>query len=139
MSIFMITASVARPYSTLQSKDTCLMKSTLDAHLDYIYTQSHPKLHTAVKEIETLCETEECLMKATSNAHDTMVTLMTHSTTSLLHPNQKICVQRLSLFLSMTFLLSLQCFDPSKANFVENLYKSLIDLPLISMTKNSRL
>ncbi|CAN7095968.1 unnamed protein product [Brassica rapa subsp. narinosa] len=76
---FMITASVARPYSTLQSKDTetekkcetneCVMKSTLDAHLDYIYTQSHPKLHTVVKEIETLCETEECLMKATSNAH----------------------------------------------------------------------
>ncbi|KAF8083358.1 hypothetical protein N665_0778s0011 [Sinapis alba] len=74
---FMITASVARPDSTLHSKYTetekkcetneCLMKSTLDAHIDYIYTQSPPpKLHT---EIETLCETEECLMKATSNAH----------------------------------------------------------------------
>ncbi|KAF3572631.1 hypothetical protein F2Q69_00062790 [Brassica cretica] len=59
----------------------CLIKSTLDAHLDYIYTQSPPpKLHTVVKkltkfifnylkEIETLCETEECLMKATSSAH----------------------------------------------------------------------
>ncbi|CAF2114151.1 unnamed protein product [Brassica oleracea var. botrytis] len=77
---FMITASVARPYSTLQSNDTetekkcetneCLIKSTLDAHLDYIYTQSPPpKLHTVVKEIGTLCETEECLMKATSSAH----------------------------------------------------------------------
>ncbi|WZZ82839.1 hypothetical protein YC2023_103411 [Brassica napus] len=70
-----------------------------------------------------------------------MVTSMTHST-----HERSCCIQirryaykRLSLFLPMAFLLSLQCFDPSKANFVENLYKSLIDLPLISMPRNSRL
>ncbi|KAG2259191.1 hypothetical protein Bca52824_078485 [Brassica carinata] len=71
-----------------------------------------------------------------------MVTPMTHST-----HERSCCIQirryaykRLSLFLPMmAFLLSLQCVDPSKANFVENLYKSLIDLPLISMTRNSRL
>ncbi|KAJ4890759.1 growth factor [Raphanus sativus] len=76
---FMMTASVARPDRTLQSKDTgtekncetndCLMKSTLDAHLDYIYTQSPPRKLNTVKETETLCETEECLMETTSNAH----------------------------------------------------------------------
>ncbi|KAG7567349.1 Phytosulfokine [Arabidopsis thaliana x Arabidopsis arenosa] len=76
---FMVIASVARPDSTLQSKSTemeknceteeCLMKTTSDAHLDYIYTQNPPPIPHASKEMETKCETEECLMKTTSDAH----------------------------------------------------------------------
>ncbi|KFK32780.1 hypothetical protein AALP_AA6G287600 [Arabis alpina] len=76
---FMVFTSVARPDSTLQSKSTemekkceseeCLMKTTSDAHLDYIYTQLSPPKPYALKEMEKKCETEECLMKSTSDAH----------------------------------------------------------------------
>ncbi|XP_024014171.1 uncharacterized protein LOC18021810 isoform X2 [Eutrema salsugineum] len=72
---FMVITSLARPDSTLQSKSTkcetqeCLMKSTSDAHLDYIYTQQSPPKPHALKEMEKKCETEECLMKTTSDAH----------------------------------------------------------------------
>ncbi|XP_010429227.1 PREDICTED: phytosulfokines-like [Camelina sativa] len=76
---FMVIASVARPDSTLQNKsiemekkcetEKCLMKSTLDAHLDYIYTQPTPPKPHAANEMEKKCETEDCLMKTTSDAH----------------------------------------------------------------------
>ncbi|AEC07379.1 growth factor [Arabidopsis thaliana] len=81
-----VLASVARPDSTLQSKSTeiekncetdeCLMKTTSDAHLDYIYTQNPPP--RAPKEMETKCETEECLMKTTSDAHLDYIYTQTH-------------------------------------------------------------
>ncbi|CAA7027840.1 unnamed protein product [Microthlaspi erraticum] len=71
---FMVVSSVARPDSTLQRKsaetekkcetEECLMKSTSDAHLDYIYTQ-----HSPPTEMKKKCDTEECLMKTTSDAH----------------------------------------------------------------------
>ncbi|KAL0733705.1 hypothetical protein Bca4012_009915 [Brassica carinata] len=51
--------------------EECLMKSTSDTHLDYIYIMwppSPPKQH-GVKEGDEKCETEECLMKTTSDAH----------------------------------------------------------------------
>ncbi|KAL1189348.1 hypothetical protein V5N11_002568 [Cardamine amara subsp. amara] len=74
---FMVITSVARPDSTLQSKptemekkcetDECLMKTTSEAHLDYIYTQNPPPKPHAVREKK--CETDECLIKATSDAH----------------------------------------------------------------------
>ncbi|CAH8362879.1 unnamed protein product [Eruca vesicaria subsp. sativa] len=77
---FMVITSVARLDSALQRKLTemetkcetedCLVKSTSDAHLDYIYTQSPPpKLHEVKVDMKKKCKTEECLMKMKLDAH----------------------------------------------------------------------